>query len=201
MRDFIEPADRSGIALTRFFAHALRQGDDGDRLADVIEDAQRVIKGKIEVGQLAIVRRSIGQMFGVADDVVARVSDRSTDEGWQRVDRSNGGAQVLAQSDQRILDRLRHRRAVFVDHRQGVADSVDPLDRVGGQKAVPAHFFAADHAFEQAGRAALIQQRKGGHRGQRVAEQAAEDRDEVVLGGQASKGREIRLGHITPGVK
>ena len=53
--DGFEPLDRFVVACLGIGAEALGQGNDRDRLLDVIEDAERVVEGEIEIRQAAIV--------------------------------------------------------------------------------------------------------------------------------------------------
>ncbi len=54
-------------------------GDDDDRLGDVVEHDHAVVERERQVGQVAIVGRGVGQVLGVANDVVAGVADRAAE--------------------------------------------------------------------------------------------------------------------------
>ena len=85
--------------------------DDLHRLVDLVENDHAIVEGERQVGQLAIVFRSIRQVLGVAHDVVARVSNGAAAESRQagKVHRA-----VLLQQFLEFIERIVGLEAFFV---------------------------------------------------------------------------------------
>ena len=158
-----------------------------DRFVHMIKDAQRVIETEVEIGQVAVVLRCIGQVFHVTNDVVPGITDRAADEGGQSVEMRDAVMKVLSKRIERVIG-LRPRepnhrpfRSLPPDHARAAKRRIG----ISGQEAVSPHLFSADHALEKAGGTAIIQSTKRRHRSQCVAEQTPIDRYKIVLDGKA----------------
>ena len=167
----------------------------------MVEDHRLIVEGEGHVGHVAIVRRGVGEVFQVADHVVACIAHGPAHKRRQlRQRRRPQRPDPLGQLAQGVvaieLPGLENggaggRRAGGRADRHPLAIGLDLEEGVGRQEAVAAHLLAADHALGQAGAAAGVELVKGGDGGQRVAHQPAADRHQVGLLGQAAEAVEI----------
>ncbi len=181
----------------------LGHGDDVDAFGDVVENDHLVIEGEGQVGDLAIVRGDMGQMLAVADGVVSGVTDRSAIERRQ-LGQMHGadGLDAAAQFFQRVcaLELLGDESGNAAGRNAGVGIGGDAIaigldfeEGLGGQKAIAADFFAAHHAFKEAGAAPGVEFVKGGDGREGVAQQSAIDRDQLHALGMAFKCLEVGI--------
>ena len=80
----IDSCDRIVVSRPRgikFFQP--RQRDYKNRFGNVIEDNHRVVKAELDIGQIAIVVRRVGQFLHIPNRVIAYVTDRAADKRWQ----------------------------------------------------------------------------------------------------------------------
>ena len=164
----VDAAARRLVGLGRGNARLVQPGHrhHHDGLGDVVEHDHLVVEGEGHVGHLAVVGRGMGQVLEVADRVVAGVSDRTATEGGQlrQMDRPNrlDPPPKLVQRVVAIeLAGHQRRRPPGRNPRIGIrrhpaAIGLDLEERLGGQKAVAAHFLAAHDALEQASAASGV---------------------------------------------
>jgi len=197
----------AGVVVGRAAADALvvepGHGDHDDRLGHVIEDDHLIVEGEPQVGDLAVVVRGVGEVLEVADHVVAGVAHCAAAKRGQlgECDGAHslhpppqllervGALELPADEDRRAGGRNPGRGA----DRHPLLVGFDLEEGVRGEEAVAAHLLAADHALEQTCAAAGIELVEGGHRGERVAHQAAVDGHQVRPGCELRESLEIGI--------
>ena len=150
----VDPAAGGGIAaVERGVIHGIDRSEhhDVDRLGDVVEDHHAVVETKRQVWLAAVVEGCIGQLFHVADRVVARVADDAAGE-WREFRKPGNLERSHAPLEfgERI-GALEGLDSTCPRHRHFGAPCLEPQERVGRQKAVAAHLLSTDNALKQAG--------------------------------------------------
>jgi hypothetical protein len=142
--------------------------DDEQRLAHVVEHDHPVVERKRQIGQPAVVGRRIRKVLDIPHHVVSRVAD-CTPLKRRQLGQSHG--LISRQLPPQLIERI-GRVKLFVPRlaadRDARAVSGKLLERLEGEKAVPAHLFPADDTLEKARMTACVEQVKRGHRRQRI---------------------------------
>ncbi len=129
-------------------------------------------------------RGARGQVFDVADDIVTRVSDRSTGEWGQSINmRHLHTIDKFAEFFQRVINRFRETLST-INGRDFPVGRAQPQMRFDGQKAVTTDSFTADNTFKQARVTSGINSAKCGYRRQRVAQDPSKNGYGIIVAGQ-----------------
>ncbi len=153
-------------------------GDDEQHLADVVEHHHPVVQRRRTDRGGAGRRGGIRQVFGVADDVVPRVTDCPAAEA-RDIGKLCGGVPVeeRLQFVERIVDGAFGGAAVLGErHLQAARFERD--EGIAADETVTSDAFATDDTFEEEGVIAGAQFAEGGDRRQGVGQQLAVDGNE-----------------------
>ena len=136
-------------ALDAFGATPEGIGDDENRLANLVEDDHPIVERERHVGNVAVIVRSVGQTFGVADDVVPGVADCPAAKA-----RQTGKVPGLVPCEKTLqiaqrIARLELLGASLFGDDDVVAEGFDPQERIGTEKAVASDLLASHDALEE----------------------------------------------------
>ena len=156
--------------------------DSEDDLSNMIEDDHGIVEGEGEIGQLAIIKGDVGEVFCVANDVIRGIPHSATEEPGE-----SGEVDGLVAGDTGVEDF----KGVGVVNLFPVATSGlnnygssacgDGEEGLTADEAETSDFFAADNAFEEECEVSGGDSLVGSDGGQCVSGQLSIDRNKPGL--------------------